>query len=121
MPIPDDLEEKQLITYCVLDRALFPNGTAYFNAKLPQKLGIVPYIVHNNCIIGYIGKVDRFKLFNMWYLEEENLQVADEVPEHEPLVVKKGHIEIINTIKVYNDKVYSASHDKTIRIWSLVY
>jgi hypothetical protein len=82
------------ILYSVLDRARFPNGTAYFNTKLPHVLGILPVIVHNNCIIGieWIGffavlfclfmlllshlisfltsghdsKVDRFKQYNMW-------------------------------------------------------
>ena len=38
--------------YFVLDRVRFPNGTAFFNAKLPQHLNFIPFIVHNNCIIG---------------------------------------------------------------------
>ena len=46
------VEGKDMIAYYVLDRVRFPNGTAYFNAKLPQKLGVVPVMVHNNCIIG---------------------------------------------------------------------
>lgn len=44
--------EPEVMRYYVLDRVRFPNGSAYFNAKLPTRLGITPYIVHNNCIIG---------------------------------------------------------------------
>jgi len=33
--------QTHLMRYLVLDRALFPNGTAYFNAKLPQRTDLV--------------------------------------------------------------------------------
>ena len=100
----------------VLDRVRFPNGTAYFNAKLPQKYNIQPYMIHNNCIIGHTRKKDRFKLFGFWYIkdtlvEEENEEVY--FPSH----ILSGHRELLTCLKSHNGQLYSASHDKTLCIW----
>lgn len=78
--------DPSLVKYYVLDRVRFPNGSAFFNAKLPQRLGVVPYIVHNNCIIGlhlheeqhakqtlgHDSKVERFQMYDMWWMECED-------------------------------------------------
>src|SRR5262249_48755657 len=56
---PAAFSDDTRVRYSILDRALFPNGTAYYNAKLPQRLGITPFIVHNNCIIGHDSKKER--------------------------------------------------------------
>lgn len=52
VPCGEYTDGSEAVKYYVLDRVRFPNGSAYFNAKLPQRLGVTPYIVHNNCIIG---------------------------------------------------------------------
>lgn len=62
----------------MLDRVRFPNGTAYFNAKLPQRTldpstgeSVIPTIIHNNCIIGHEGKKDRFKAYHLWFVPDD--------------------------------------------------
>lgn len=126
--LKEEIIDDGKLKYMKLDRALFPNGTAYFNVKLPQRLGIIPYIVHNNCIIGHDSKKIRFQDFNLWFTDYDSIpkfinpsykDIGD--TNLEPIHVLKGFREIITTILVSNDKtkLYIFSHDKTVRIYDL--
>lgn len=119
-----ELENKQLnivpnyLNYLVLPRTYFANGTCYFNAKVPQRLGITPYIIHNNCIIGHDSKVARFKLYNLWLVPNPldftfNNEILFIITEN---VLLKGHTEIITCLSIDPDEstLYTSSYDKTI-------
>eukprot|EP01126_Amoeba_proteus_P042915 TRINITY_DN4676_c0_g1_i7.p1 TRINITY_DN4676_c0_g1~~TRINITY_DN4676_c0_g1_i7.p1 ORF type:complete len:438 (+),score=89.39 TRINITY_DN4676_c0_g1_i7:234-1547(+) len=123
-------DAKERIFYYVLDRVRFPNGTAYWNAKLPQRVGVVPHIVHNNCIIGHDSKVERFKQYNMWWIggncdtswltkPTTISDLVDCLPSFHPLQVLKGHIEIVVCLALHGSVLYSSGYDKIVRKWSI--
>uniref|UniRef100_A0A6B2KZP7 Nucleotide-diphospho-sugar transferase domain-containing protein n=1 Tax=Arcella intermedia TaxID=1963864 RepID=A0A6B2KZP7_9EUKA len=122
---PAPSQDSLVACYYTLDRVRFPNGTAYFNAKLPQKLGIIPHIVHNNCIIGHTGKVDRFKLYNMWFIGENNDTTWLNPPQppklalFSPIRILKGHIEVISTLAIRGTALISSGYDKQLRHWDI--
>ena len=89
---PEQLEAAHrdgVVTYFVLDRVCFANGTAYFNAKLPQRLGVDPIIVHNNCTIGHDPKKRRFQDYGLWLLKENDITPAVQEIVESPLQVLK--------------------------------
>lgn len=133
-----------LSNYLVLPRLLFPNGTAYFNIKFPQRFGVVPFIVHNNCIIGHDSKVDRFKMYDMWYIggsndidfaEESkrifsetnstNAENAENQPNslndriRRPLFKLTPHREVVTCLSLHPDQstIYTAAYDKTVKTY----
>ena len=56
------------ISYHVLDPLLFPNGIIFFGSELLDNLECeMPYIVHNNYLIGWSKKKERFREHNLWY------------------------------------------------------
>jgi WD40 repeat protein len=116
--------QTHLMRYLVLDRALFPNGTAYFNAKLPQRFSISPVIVHNNCIIGHEPKKLRFMLYKLWFLHQEKVYNHCVLPptciQTQCLHILKGHNEIVTALEFAIDdtSLFSASYDKSLRIWN---
>jgi WD40 repeat protein len=110
--------------YLVLPRALFPNGTAYYNVKLPQRFGVVPFIVHNNCIIGHDSKVDRFKMYGQWFTaESEDYDPTKDEKFHPtsitPLVSLTPHREIVTCLSIHPDNktIYTAAYDKTVKVY----
>eukprot|EP01132_Coremiostelium_polycephalum_P004049 gene4049-5068_t len=118
-----EVDEKKL-KYIRLDRKLFPNGTAYFNLKLPQRSNIQPIIIHNNCIIGHRSKRDRFIEYGLWFVKDSDLEqqekksVSEQQSTEKPLKVLKGHFDIITSLNSDKDgKIYSTSIDKSIKIW----
>ena len=54
-------ETGEALVWRYLPRELFPNGLVYFDYLVPQQLGITPYIIHNNFVIGKHLKLLRFK------------------------------------------------------------
>lgn len=116
------------LQYLALNRAEFPNGNAYFHAKLPQRLGIEPYIVHNNCIIGHNSKRTRFEDYGLWFTSYQSFPYKVSLKNHpiwrqiEPIHVMKGHIDIVTSLQYVHSeqKIYSFSLDKTIRSFDLV-
>lgn len=103
---------------------MFPNGSAYFNAKLPQKLGVQPIIVHNNCIIGHDPKKIRFQMYNLWFASEKGRKVDGRtnmpVPAEcaAPEFTLKGFLEIASAVDVDENYLYAASYDKSVWIWN---
>lgn len=122
---PPHIELKPgVANYLVLPRSLFPNGTAYFNVKLPQRFGIVPYIVHNNCIIGHDSKVDRFKMYNMWYIAEPNDVDFDKSDDKKickisPSLTLTPHREVVTCVSFGPDAriLYTSAYDKTVKTY----
>ncbi|CAM6129730.1 unnamed protein product [Calypogeia fissa] len=57
-----------------LDAFLFANGAAYFLFMLPQQMKVTPVMIHNNWIIGYQAKLDRFKAFGLWAVAADGVQ-----------------------------------------------
>ncbi len=55
------------ITAAFLPNELFPNGKVYFE-EMTDAERAEALIVHNNWIIGYDEKIDRFKDFDLWAL-----------------------------------------------------
>ncbi|EGC35435.1 hypothetical protein DICPUDRAFT_152231 [Dictyostelium purpureum] len=114
------------IKYVLLDRKLFPNGTAYFNLKLTQRANITPYIVHNNCIIGHRSKKERFIEYGLWSVDEKSLDISnnDNISNNEktlisPKHILKAHTDIITSISSSNNQLYTTSMDKSIKIWEI--
>jgi hypothetical protein len=102
---------------------MFPNGSAYFNAKLPQKHGVTPIIVHNNCIIGHDPKKTRFQMYNLWFADAPSRNVdgsALRAPQecNQPEVTYRGFLEIASAIDLDEDHLYAASYDKSLRIFN---
>eukprot|EP00026_Physarum_polycephalum_P004100 Phypoly_transcript_04117.p1 GENE.Phypoly_transcript_04117~~Phypoly_transcript_04117.p1 ORF type:complete len:608 (+),score=68.67 Phypoly_transcript_04117:408-2231(+) len=117
------LKEKHGLRHYKLDRILFPNGTAYFNMKLTQKANKTPVIVHNNCIIGHDSKKDRFKLYGLWFVDDAIPTIqgdnVENIPIMESIKILKGHHDVVTTIHVIDNSLYSASLDKNIVFWDL--
>ncbi|KYQ88315.1 WD40 repeat-containing protein [Tieghemostelium lacteum] len=123
------LENK--IRYFKLNRQHFPNGTAYFNLKLPQRASTTPVIVHNNCIIGHRSKKERFVDYGLWYVSEEDCE-GDFKREYytdnavvsgglgSVIKVFKGHFDVVTSVHSLGDRLYTTSLDKSIKIWDAV-
>lgn len=112
--------------YLVLPRSVFPNGTAYYNVKLPQRFGRVPFIVHNNCIIGHDSKVDRFKMHNQWLLPTPLDYDYQEVNERKtrvfrPLFALTPHREVVTCLSLHPDgtSLYTSAYDKIVHTYKL--
>jgi WD40 repeat protein len=124
VPLSFDLQPN-VVNYLVLPRMLFPNGTAYFNFKFPQRFGVVPFIVHNNCIIGHDSKVDRFKMYDMWYipspLDVEFDETSAKFERKSPKFNLTPHREIVTCLSVHPDQsiLYTASYDKTVKTYRM--
>lgn len=123
-PQPFKLKEG-VSNYAVLPRAAFPNGTAYFNVKLPQRFGLVPYVVHNNCIIGHDSKVDRFRMYNMWFIAEP-VDVTFEEQTNEsisrlPVLSLTPHREVVTHLSISPDgkTLYTSAYDKTVKAYRI--
>lgn len=104
----------------VLDRLAFPNGTAFFDLKAPQRLSVQPCIVHNNCIIGHDSKVRRFVDFGLWRLAPPRAPLR-ELPLRawQPAATLRGHRELVGALCVLADgSLLSGSHDKSLRTWT---
>jgi len=116
-----------VVNYLVLPRSLFPNGTAYYNVKLSQRLGVVPYIVHNNCIIGHDSKVDRFKMYGQWYIptrDDVDFKEATQGAEpkrHTPLFSLRPHREVVTCLSIHPNKktLYTSAYDKTVKAYNM--
>lgn len=123
-PQPFELKDS-VANYAVLPRAAFPNGTAYFNVKLPQRFGIVPYVVHNNCVIGHDSKVDRFKTYGMWFIPgpiDVNFQEqARSFESRLPVISLTPHREVVTCLSLSPDRkiLYSSAYDKTVKTYKL--
>lgn len=52
----------------IFDSTLYPNGKVYFDMHVSQKHGIIPFMIHNNWIVGIKGKIERFKKNGLWFL-----------------------------------------------------
>jgi hypothetical protein len=112
----------------VLDRTAFPNGTAYFNLKLPQRQSITPCIVHNNCIIGHDSKVRRFVEYRLWF--RDNATNADAARPHRCHFSRPRLAALPKRYAVTEKQcarclalpergeLLSGSHDKTLRTWT---
>lgn len=111
--------------YAVLPRVVFPNGTAYFNVKLPQRFGLVPYVVHNNCIIGHDSKVDRFKMYNMWFIPEPvDVHFKEQIFKFEsrlPILSLTPHREVVTCLSLSPDgkTLYTSAYDKTVKTYRM--
>jgi hypothetical protein len=122
----DDTFDGSQLNVVVLDRTAFPNGTAFFDLKLPQRQSIQPCIIHNNCIIGHDSKVRRFVDFRLWF--------RDNRPTPTPTLLAaisstsragwhcsatlRGHREVVGALLVMPDgALLSGSHDKSLRTW----
>eukprot|EP01133_Synstelium_polycarpum_P001536 gene1536-1793_t len=109
------------LRYVKLSRSLFPNGTAYFNLKIPQRMNVSPIIVHNNCIIGHRSKKERFLAYGLWLVKDCDLDVSPIVAPLStpvtPIKILKGHFDIITGISSCQDRIYSTSIDKSIKLW----
>ncbi|GAM28636.1 hypothetical protein SAMD00019534_118120 [Acytostelium subglobosum LB1] len=111
-----------------LPRTTFPNGTAYFNLKLPQRANIEPVIIHNNCIIGHRSKRERFIDYGLWMIDDvrelaESSPVtgsASEKAATPPLERYKGHFDAVTALTTHGNTLYSTSLDKSIKQWSVV-
>jgi hypothetical protein len=51
---------------------LFPDGKAFFENQLPHKQGVWPVIIHNNWIVGIDKKIQRFKDWGLWGLDQDS-------------------------------------------------
>jgi hypothetical protein len=49
----------------------FPDGRSFFEKNIPQKQGVQPVVIHNNWIIGEENKVERFKSWGYWAIDED--------------------------------------------------
>lgn len=123
---PQTFELKEGVSnYAVLPRAAFPNGTAYFNVKLPQRFGLVPYVVHNNCIIGHDSKVDRFRMYNMWFIAEPVdvtfEKASNELNSHSPVLSLTPHREVVTHLSISPDgkTLYTSAYDKTVKTYRI--
>mmetsp|Transcript_25801 Transcript_25801/g.52980 ORF Transcript_25801/g.52980 Transcript_25801/m.52980 type:complete len:347 (+) Transcript_25801:29-1069(+) len=69
IPVPDHNGNTTVkkITAAFLPNELFPNGKVYFE-KMTDAEREGALVVHNNYIIGYDEKIDRFKNFDLWAL-----------------------------------------------------
>ncbi|EGG21432.1 WD40 repeat-containing protein [Cavenderia fasciculata] len=136
-----DTKDKDQIKYLKLDRALFPNGTAYFNLKLSHRRNVSPIIIHNNCIIGHRSKKDRFIDYNLWFVKDyqvdykeifklppkkekdgskEKEQEEEEIVHNpKPIKIFKAHFDIVTCVSSFNNFLFSTSIDKSIKIWDL--
>jgi WD40 repeat protein len=115
----EDIDNTKM-NYIVLDRVLFPNGTAYFNVKLSQRAGIVPVIVHNNCIIGREPKKIRFELYNLWIIP--SIKVVKSTGNEKKITSKfvlRAHVEVVTALESHKNLLLSAGYDKSLRIWDI--
>lgn len=117
--------QPDVANYLVLPRSSFPNGTAYYNVKLPQRFGVVPYIVHNNCIIGHDSKVDRFKMYDQWFIaatEDVDFAEAPQVLKRsQPVLALRPHREVLTCLSMHPNKsvLYTAAYDKTVKAYKM--
>jgi WD40 repeat protein len=109
----------------VLDRTTFPNGTAYFNLKLPQRQSITPCIVHNNCIIGHDSKVRRFVEYRLWFRDVRPTptprdRIAPQPSAWQHAKTLRGHRDAVCALLALPERgeLLSGSHDKTLRTWT---
>ena len=63
------IEGLQDLNVGVLPMQYFPNGQAYFDNKIGESQ---KYLVHNNYISGVDSKIQRFKNYGMWNLQNED-------------------------------------------------
>lgn len=135
----DEPHAGRLLDVVVLDRLRYPNGSAYFSARWPQRVGVTPTVVHNNCVIGHDSKVARFKAFGLWFADDalEALAAADDASfrcvhvdrlerssaaaatSDAPVATMSGHRELVTALAVVGAHLVSASYDKTLRLWDL--
>ena len=57
----------------ILDLKDYPNGARYFNNIDTIYKDYKPKIVHNNYIIGTKNKIERFKKYNLWFLNNDSI------------------------------------------------
>ena len=57
----NDLRPKYNLKFCLLSKASFVDGKAFFEQHGPQLSGNVPMAIHNNWIVGVANKTRRFK------------------------------------------------------------
>ncbi|EFA77798.1 WD40 repeat-containing protein [Heterostelium album PN500] len=115
------------LRYFRLPRTTFPNGTAYFNLKIPQRNNVKPVIVHNNCIIGHRSKRERFIEYNLWFIDDnKELNITTTTattPTTKPKIAATGlfkaHFDVITSITKdeKNNLLYTASLDKSVKQW----
>ncbi|KAI8332479.1 nucleotide-diphospho-sugar transferase-domain-containing protein [Chlamydoabsidia padenii] len=60
----------------LLDAFLFPNGRSYFLERYNERLGVDPYIVHANYLVGD-EKVVKLKEHGLWYVDDAWLASID--------------------------------------------
>jgi WD40 repeat protein len=108
------------------------------SVRLPQRLGVTPVIIHNNCIIGHDSKVRRFKAHALWFADDDALASACGVDARCRTLAQcvhaerwqsalvhtlRGHRELVTALRVFKivdaTVLLSASYDKTIRIWNI--
>jgi len=62
---------KHTLRFMFLDHLLFPVGKAFFQWKNANHHGLVPYLVHNNWVVGNEIKEHRFKEHLLWWREPD--------------------------------------------------
>ena len=74
-PFLNDKLKKSKLRIRGLDTGLFPSGKLYFQFfTKKQKSGVA--VVHNNWIRGHDKKVNRFKKFNLWFVNDYNVTIS---------------------------------------------
>jgi WD40 repeat protein len=117
------LADNPQLEFNMLSRLYYPNGSAFFDMKLPQRANVKPIVIHNNCIIGHDPKVRRFQQYGLWLVPTHaRLSTLDHAPNAvEPLFTLRGHQEIVTCLAVHNDsgveRLFSGSYDKSLRVW----
>jgi len=63
------------IKFDTLDLYDFPNGKRYFDNVNTVYKNKIPKIVHNNFIIGLENKINRFKKYNLWFIDLNKFKI----------------------------------------------
>ncbi|CAM6128967.1 unnamed protein product [Calypogeia fissa] len=56
-----------------LDQLHFPHGIIYFDLGWPQANNVEPVVIHNNWMVGYEAKLDRFRSYGLWRVAAEDM------------------------------------------------